>query len=395
LGATICSASNARTSAAAFAGGVADGVADAAPNGAAADSAAASDAAVSVLIPAYNEAATIATVLAQLLRLGPVVREIIVVDDGSTDGTAAIANEWAARHPQIRVFRLEHNQGKTAAVQFAIAQAQGDVIIVQDADLEYDPAEIPQVLAPILEGRADVVYGSRFLVRRAARVLYFYHYLANKLLTLLSNLLTNRNLSDIETCYKCFRAEVIKPLRLTSRGFGMEIEITALISQTAARTYEVPISYHGRTYAEGKKIGVWDGLAAVGYILRYNLLAPWGRRVRQYVATVNRSLAERRKQRPPVPVEVLMSGDAGAWRQPAGASEGAGAGRGEVIGRAVGAGEATGIAGAAANAGTALNAGLEAEAGCGFGAAVDPELGAKVGDWPIAQQPASDYSGVR
>jgi glycosyltransferase involved in cell wall biosynthesis len=246
---------------------------------------------LSVLVPAYNEAATIRTVLQRVLALGPVLKEIIVVDDGSTDGTADAARRVAEQYPIIRVHQFERNQGKTAAIEYAIGQATGEVVIVQDADLEYDPAEIPEVVRPILRGDADVVYGSRFLVRRAARVLYFYHYLANKALTLLSNLLTNRNMSDIETCYKCFRAGVIKPLRLTSRGFGMEVEITALVAKTNARTYEVPISYYGRTYEEGKKIGLRDGLAAIGYILYYNLIAPRRQPGRDYIRTVNANLA--------------------------------------------------------------------------------------------------------
>lgn len=261
---------------------------------------------LSVIVPAYNEAETIERVLDRVLSLGDLVAEVIVVDDGSTDETLAIARRVAQRLPRVRVEALARNRGKTAAVARGIELAAGEITIIQDADLEYDPAEIPAVIDPILRGEADVVYGSRFLVRRAARVLYFYHFLANKAITFLSNVLTNRNMTDIETCYKAMRTGVIKPLVLSSKGFGMEVEITALVSKTNARTYEVPISYHGRTYAEGKKIGVLDGLAALGYVLRYNLVTPWLPRGRKYVRAVNRFLAgvptpEMRVDRPIVP----------------------------------------------------------------------------------------------
>jgi glycosyltransferase involved in cell wall biosynthesis len=242
---------------------------------------------LSVLVPVYNEAQTIAVVLRRVLELGSVVEEIVVVDDGSTDGTAEAVHSLAAQESRIRFYRLERNQGKTAAIRHALEQAQGNVVIIQDADLEYDPAEIVDVIAPIRDGHADVVYGSRFLVRRAARVLYFYHYLANRGLTFLSNLLTNRNMTDIETCYKAFRAGVIGPLRLTSHGFGMEIELTAMICKTRARSYEVPISYYGRSYEEGKKIGITDGIMAIFYILYYNLIKPWLPSGREYVRQVN------------------------------------------------------------------------------------------------------------
>jgi glycosyltransferase involved in cell wall biosynthesis len=244
-------------------------------------------------MPAYNEAGTIEEVLRRVLAMPVALREVVVVDDGSTDGTAGLVEAVAAADPRVRLLRQARNQGKTAAIQRALDEARGDIVIIQDADLEYDPAEIPEVIAPILAGQADVVYGSRFVVRRAARVLYFYHYLANRTLTLLCNLLTNRNMTDIETCYKAFRAGVIKPLRLTSRGFGMEVEITAMVCKTRARTYEVPISYYGRTYEEGKKIGYFDGGMALWYIVYYNLVAPRRRRGREFVATVNAFLAGR------------------------------------------------------------------------------------------------------
>jgi glycosyltransferase involved in cell wall biosynthesis len=241
-------------------------------------------------MPVYNEEETVQTVLRRVLDLGAVLKEIIVVDDGSTDRTAERVEQLAAEEPLVHFFRLERNQGKTAAIRHALGQAGGEILIIQDADLEYDPSEIPEVIAPILAGQADVVYGSRFLVRRAARVLYFYHYLANRALTFLSNLLTNRNMTDIETCYKAFRAGVIKPLALSSRGFGMEVEITALVCKTRARSYEVPISYYGRSYEEGKKIGIKDGLMAACYIFYYNLIKPWLPAGRRYVREVNRFL---------------------------------------------------------------------------------------------------------
>ena len=270
---------------------------------------------LSVLVPVFNEEQTIVRVLRHVMALGPLLKEIVVVDDGSEDRTADLVTELAAGHPIIRFLRLPVNQGKTAAIQQALNVASGEVIIIQDADLEYDPAEIPDVIAPILEGHADVVYGSRFLVRRAARVLYFYHYLANVTLTFLSNLLTNRNMTDIETCYKAFRAGVIKPLRLTSRGFGMEVEITALVSKSGARTYEVPISYYGRSYEEGKKIGLSDGIMAIFYIAYYNLIAPRLASGRRYIDEANAFLATCERHvtpaAPPMRVSSLGSRSAG------------------------------------------------------------------------------------
>lgn len=245
---------------------------------------------LSVLIPAYNEERTIDVVLRRLLALPIDFAEVIVIDDGSTDDTASVAGAWSKSDPRVRLVRQPGNRGKTAAIQRGLELVTGDIVIIQDADLEYDPAEIPDVIAPILAGHADVVYGSRFMVRRAARVLYYYHYLANVGLTCLSNLLTNRNMTDIETCYKAFRAGVITPLRLTSSGFGMEVEITAMICKTQARTYEIPISYYGRTYEEGKKIGMIDGIFALWYILYYNLIAPRLAAGRRYVAQVDAAL---------------------------------------------------------------------------------------------------------
>lgn len=250
---------------------------------------------ISVLIPAYNEAKTIAKVLDKVLALSLSELEIVVVDDGSTDTTATVVQDYAANNSRIRFFQQSKNQGKTAAISRALMECTGEVIIIQDADLEYDPAEIPDVIFPIVENLADVVYGSRFLVKRASRVLYYYHYLANKSLTFLSNLLTNRNMSDIETCYKAFRREVIVPMQLTSHGFGMEVEITAMVCKTRARTYEVPISYYGRTYEEGKKIGMMDGVYAIWYILYYNLVHPFTRSGQNYIRTVDEILISSRE----------------------------------------------------------------------------------------------------
>ena len=246
-------------------------------------------------MPAFNEEKTIERILLKLLALQIGEKEIIVVDDGSTDATGRVVQQIAADQPVIRHFAQPKNLGKTAAIARAISESTGDILIVQDADLEYDPNEIPEIISPIVEGVADVVYGSRFMVKRASRVLYYYHYLANKSLTCLSNILTNRNMSDIETCYKAFHRDVIVPLHLRSSGFGMEVEITAMICKTRARTYEVPISYYGRTYEEGKKIGTWDGLAAIWYILYFNLCHPLTKAGRTYIKTVNASLVNRHR----------------------------------------------------------------------------------------------------
>ena len=246
-------------------------------------------------MPAFNEEKTIERILLKLLALQIGEKEIIVVDDGSTDATGRVVQQIAADQPVIRHFAQPKNLGKTAAIARAISESTGDILIVQDADLEYDPNEIPEIISPIIEGVADVVYGSRFMVKRASRVLYYYHYLANKSLTCLSNILTNRNMSDIETCYKAFHRDVIVPLHLRSSGFGMEVEITAMICKTRARTYEVPISYYGRTYEEGKKIGTWDGLAAIWYILYFNLFHPLTKAGRTYIKTVNASLVTRHR----------------------------------------------------------------------------------------------------
>lgn len=229
------------------------------------------DRCLSIVIPAYNEERTLATVVRKLIGL-PRLLEIVVVDDCSTDGTPQILENLRAEYPELIVTRHQKNKGKTEALKTGFRLTRGDVVIVQDADLEYDPAEIPEVIAPILESKADVVFGSRFLVRKAARAVYFYHYLGNKLLTFLSNLATNINLTDVETCYKAFRGDIIRNLRISSSGFGFEIEVTAKVAKLGCSIYEVPISYYGRTYEEGKKITAWDGVAAIYYIVRYNLL---------------------------------------------------------------------------------------------------------------------------
>jgi glycosyltransferase involved in cell wall biosynthesis len=225
---------------------------------------------LSVVIPAYNEEATLNEVVTHLLKV-PEAGQIVIVNDCSTDETGAIADRLASTYDRIEVIHHPINRGKTEALKSGFAITTGSIVIVQDADLEYDPFEIADVIAPIREGNADVVYGSRFLVRRAARVLYFYHYLANKGLTFLSNLFTNVNMTDVETCYKAFRGEIIRNMIITSSGFGFEIEVTAKAAKLGAAIYEVPISYRGRTYEQGKKIGWKDGVAALWYILRFNV----------------------------------------------------------------------------------------------------------------------------
>lgn len=225
---------------------------------------------LSVVMPAYNEEATLEQIVELILQI-PNLLELIIVDDFSTDNTPVIAQSLAARDERIRYIRQPRNGGKTEALKAGFAATSGEVVIVQDADLEYDPNEIADVIAPILHGNADVVYGSRFMVKRATRVLYFYHYLANKGLTFLSNCLTNLNMTDVETCYKAFRGEIVRNMIITSSGFGFEIEVTAKIAKLKCAVYEVPISYYGRTYEEGKKIGFKDGLAALWYIFKFNL----------------------------------------------------------------------------------------------------------------------------
>src|SRR5580700_520509 len=226
---------------------------------------------LSIVVPAYNEEGTLSGIVERLLAVEEAC-EIIIVDDCSTDGTRAISEQLASENPRVKVAHHTVNAGKTEALKTGFALTTGQIVIVQDADLEYDPAEIGDVIAPIVEGHADVVYGSRFLVRKASRVLYFYHYIANRGLTFLSNLCTNINMTDVETGYKAFRGEIIRNMLITSTGFGFEIEVTAKVAKLGVAIYEVPISYHGRTYDEGKKIGLKDCIAAFWYIFRYNFL---------------------------------------------------------------------------------------------------------------------------
>lgn len=227
---------------------------------------------LSIIIPVYNEERTVEklveTVLAVPLQLE---KELVIVDDCSKDNTFSIISKLKENHPSIQVFHNEKNRGKGFSVSRGIDEAAGDIIIIQDADLEYDPNEYPKLLAPILQGNADVVYGSRFATAGPKRVLYFWHYIGNKILTLFSNMVSNLNLSDMETCYKMFRAPVIKAIKIKEKRFGLEPEITFKLSRIKGlRIYEVGISYHGRTYEEGKKINWKDGVRAF-YVLFKNL----------------------------------------------------------------------------------------------------------------------------
>jgi glycosyltransferase involved in cell wall biosynthesis len=233
---------------------------------------------LSVVIPVYNERNTLRTILEQV-RAVPINKQIILVDDCSTDGTRQILQELAVEQPDLTIIYHEKNQGKGAALRTGFAHATGQIVIVQDADLEYDPGQFPQLIQPIIEGKADVVFGSRFIGERH-RVLFFWHSLANKFLTLLSNTFTNLNLTDMEVCYKVFRREVIQGITLKSNRFGFEPEVTAKVARfqmpaiegrpaRRCRVYEIPVSYDGRDYREGKKIGWKDGVQALYCIVRY------------------------------------------------------------------------------------------------------------------------------
>ncbi|MBN2575210.1 MAG: glycosyltransferase family 2 protein [Deltaproteobacteria bacterium] len=225
---------------------------------------------VSVVVPCFNERATVLELLRSVLAV-PIAKEILVVDDGSTDGTRELLTEQAAAMPSVRVLLQERNLGKGAALRRGFREAAGDIVIVQDADLEYDPRDIPVVIAPIVKGDADVVYGSRFQ-GGPHRVLYYWHSVGNRMLTTFSNMITDLNLTDMETCYKAFRREVVQSIVIEEDRFGFEPEVTVKIArQPGIRIYEVPISYRGRTYEEGKKIVLKDAIRAVYCLAKYGM----------------------------------------------------------------------------------------------------------------------------
>jgi glycosyltransferase involved in cell wall biosynthesis len=227
---------------------------------------------LSVVIPIYNERATLRRLVNRVLSVTvPFELELLCVDDGSTDSSREILQDLQTQHPEVRAFLQPRNMGKGAALRRGIREATGEFVVIQDADLEYDPAEYPILLEPLIDGKADVVYGSRFMSGRPHRVLYFWHSVGNWLLTLFSNALTDLNLTDMETCYKAFRREVIQAIPLEEDRFGFEPEVTVKIAKRRLRVYEVGISYSGRTYEEGKKIGWKDGFRALWCLLKYSL----------------------------------------------------------------------------------------------------------------------------
>jgi len=233
---------------------------------------------LSVVMPVYNERATLRSMVKSVLSQPfPFEIELLCIDDGSTDSSRAILTELQKEHPAIRALFQPHNMGKGAALRRGIQEATGEFVVIQDADLEYDPAEYPLLLEPLIDGKADVVYGSRFMGGRPHRVLYFWHSVGNWLLTLFSNALTDLNLTDMETCYKVFRREIIQSIRLEENRFGFEPEVTVKIARRRLRVYEVGISYSGRTYEEGKKIGWKDGVRAIWCLVKFSLKEPRGK----------------------------------------------------------------------------------------------------------------------
>jgi glycosyltransferase involved in cell wall biosynthesis len=225
---------------------------------------------LSIIIPVFNEVTTIEEILTRVAAV-PLIKELIVVDDFSTDGTREKLDRLAESYVDLKIIHHEKNRGKGCAIRSGLEHVTGDMVVIQDADLEYNPAEYPKLVKPIVEGRADVVYGSRFAGGEEHRVLYFWHYLGNRFLTLLSNMFTNLNLTDMETCYKVFRADIIRGMKLEQDRFGFEPEITAKIARSGCRIFEVGISYSGRTYTEGKKIGWKDGITAIWCIIKYRI----------------------------------------------------------------------------------------------------------------------------
>jgi len=227
---------------------------------------------LSIVVPVFNEKETIEEILSHIRQVDlPILKEIILVDDASTDGTKELLQNLPDQPDMIKVFH-NVNQGKGAALRSGFSSATGDIVLIQDADLEYDPQEYPRLLAPILAGKADVVYGSRFLGAGAHRVIYFWHMVGNKFLTLISNMFTNINLTDMETCYKVFKKSILDNITICENRFGFEPEITAKVAKQNCRIYEIGISYSGRSYEEGKKIGWRDGFRAIWCVVKYNLI---------------------------------------------------------------------------------------------------------------------------
>jgi len=252
---------------------------------------------ISVVMPIYNERATLREVVRRVLAVS-LDLELVCVDDCSTDGSREILAELQKEHARIRVILQPKNQGKGAALREGIRQATGDFVIIQDADLEYDPAEYPLLLEPLIQGKADVVYGSRFMGGRPHRVLYFWHRVGNWILTMLSNAITNLNLSDMETCYKAFRRETIQSIHLEENRFGFEPEVTVKVAKRRLRVYEVGISYSGRTYSEGKKIGWKDGVRALWCLVKYGVKEPTAERAYIHSESTQSEHASNNREKP-------------------------------------------------------------------------------------------------